>query len=104
MATLTLDWLHEQEACEGQIAIVADEWGESHEITQQTLQRAVELELDLAWLAEKILNCSDWLVYIRTMTEARHACKGAPVGTPCVCHRAREKALWTALQAQEKKP
>ena len=56
MTTITLAWLREHHACADQVAIFEQEWGKQAELTRSNLERAIELHLDLEWLAPRILT------------------------------------------------
>ena len=53
---VTLKWLRRHEACEDQVAIFTKEWGEKAELTEANLLRAVELHLNIDWLAGHFLT------------------------------------------------
>ena len=51
---ITAKLLTQHGACPDQVAIVAREWPKGAEVTEAALLRAVELGLDIAWLARMI--------------------------------------------------
>lgn len=83
--TIRISWLRERRACKDQVAAVQAEWGESHELTRDTMIRAAELRLDLGWLAEQLLarrplqlylaDCAERVLHIY---EANHPNETAP--------------------------
>lgn len=74
-AVVTIPWLREEEACEEQIDIVEAEWGDTNIVlTQEVLQRAVELELNLEWVANHIdLTPAARLVFWNALADVRDA-------------------------------
>ncbi len=52
---VTARQLRAKRACPKQVLIFKKEWQEGVEITEEVLQRAVELKLDLSWFALEFL-------------------------------------------------
>ena len=52
---VTARQLRAKRACPNQVLIFKKEWQEGVEITEEVLQRAVELKLDLSWFALEFL-------------------------------------------------
>lgn len=72
MRTITVHKLRELEACSGQVEKVLAEWGEKPiPLTLANLKRAAELQLDLGWLAVKILTPSQRAVFDASVPPAR---------------------------------
>lgn len=53
--TIDSKWLVEHEACAEDLALFEEEWPEGGAVTKESLTRALELGLDLEWLARRIL-------------------------------------------------
>lgn len=53
---ITRRWLTRRRACPEQVAIVEAEWADGAELTAANIRRAVELRLDLDWLAPRVLT------------------------------------------------
>ena len=51
MVEITLEWLKKQNACSRQIDDFEEEWGEGVTLTQSVNDRALDLHMDLNWLA-----------------------------------------------------
>lgn len=121
MKTVTLEWLEEQGACEKQRLIFEQEWGASVELSLASLKRAVELELDLDWLAEYLLSASALAAYNEAtasatadydeaiapgrkayneaIASAREAYKEATASAREAYNEATVSALWGAIKS-----
>ena len=60
---ITREWLEGHDACRSQVDIFAAEWPDGVEITEESLNRAVALSLNLDWLAERVLTAPAWAAY-----------------------------------------
>ena len=85
---ITLEWLEERNACEKQVEAFRQEWGDSVELTQESLSRAAELKLDLNWLAERYLAGGARRVYDEAMAEPRRVYDEVMTEPRRVCNEA----------------
>ena len=53
---ITAAWLTEREACRDQVETFEAEWPGGAELNETNIRRALELHLDLDWLARKVLR------------------------------------------------
>jgi hypothetical protein len=60
---ITVEQLCEANACSEQVEVFAKEWPDGIEVTQDSVDRAVELDLDIGWLAVTILPTGIWTLY-----------------------------------------
>jgi hypothetical protein len=67
---ITLDWLKSQYACEDQLKIFVETFGESAELNEVNAAKAIESNLDLDWLAVHILTTSALADYERVTATA----------------------------------
>ena len=67
---ITAEWLEEQEACPDQVALFRTTFGEAAEVSPETLARAREVGLSLAWLADEVLTDAARAEYERVITPA----------------------------------
>jgi hypothetical protein len=71
MQTITVNWLRARKACFGQVVLFEETFGDSVELTCANLRRAAEVQLDLGWLAVRLLegealaafNAAEWLAW-----------------------------------------
>ena len=59
------------DACASQLLIVRREWPQGVPLTPLTAQRAVELGLDLEWIADHLLDAPAWADYTRITAKAK---------------------------------
>jgi hypothetical protein len=60
---ITATKLRKLKACEEQVARFEREWPQGANVTVQHCNRAVEIGLDLDWLAEHMLTATAWAAY-----------------------------------------
>lgn len=60
---ITKAWLLNKEACQDQVKVFSKEWPNGAALTRKNLLRAVELGLDLIWLANEVLPPQLWKAY-----------------------------------------
>ena len=80
-------------ACPDQVITFRREWPNGVEITPTTLQRAVELQLDLDWFVFNFLPVPAWEAYLKAKAPAREAYLKAVASA----REAYEKAMVSAL-------
>jgi hypothetical protein len=112
---ITVEWLRTEGACSDQIEIVQREWGDAAPLTRENLLRAVELRLDLDWLADELLLSAEplrvyreataeaWRVYRAAKAEALRVYRAAKAEALRVYEAATAEALWAAVQAERKR-
>ena len=70
---VTIDWLEDQEGCKDEVKIFALEWPNGAELTPENLARAVDLDLNISWLARKMLKDRAWYGYCKDIAPAWNA-------------------------------
>ena len=71
MSTMILPLKVLRAACAAQLLIVRREWPQGVPLTPLTAQRAVELGLDLEWIADHLLDAPAWADYTRITAKAK---------------------------------
>lgn len=87
---ITVEYLKELEACEAQVKLFDETFPGGAELTLENLQRAASAELDIAWLARRVLSAPAREAYEQARDTARAAYDLAVA-----------LAFWNAYQAQE---
>jgi hypothetical protein len=67
---VTAEWLKEQNACADQVKLFQQTFGESVELTRANLRRAVDVGLDVGWLANHALNDRQYVAYEQAIQPA----------------------------------
>ena len=63
MKTITYDWIRRHGACEDERNLAALHFGRSAPLTRATLLEAAALDLDMDWLASRLLTPSQFATY-----------------------------------------
>jgi hypothetical protein len=94
---ITEKYLQKLGACPAQVEVFAAEWPKGCEISRKTLRRAIELDLDISWLARKVMKGEDWKVCTEARETAWKAYEEAIETAWKACVEARETATMKAL-------
>lgn len=96
---ITTKWLEEHDACKEEIAVFRKEWGKSAPLTRKNLLRAMQLELNLEWLAAAILAGPVYGTFFATIDKAWKIFRRNPTRQNWETYTAVVvNALWSALK------
>jgi len=113
---ITKEWLEQRGACIEQVETFAAEWPDGTEIDAASLQRIIQLNLDIDWLASEILpapafkayeaaRATSLRAYVEATAPAFKAYEAARAPTwPAPAYRAYVEATAPALRALEDVP
>lgn len=96
VGTVTTEWLRGL-ACSEQVALFAETFGESVDITPESIARAAEAGLDLEWAAEHLLTATAWAAYDQATATAWAAYEQAKATAVAAYQQAKAPA-WAAYQ------
>ena len=97
---LTADMLREKNACHRQVAVFEKEWPNGVKTTKKAILRAVELELDIYWFAQRFLPAPAREAYLEATAIARRAYEEAIAFVPNVYKEAAAPAREAYEEAQ----
>ena len=90
---ITRAWLEERRACPDQVAVFAREWPKGAELNEANIRRALELHLDLSWLAERVLTAEPSRLYCEATAEAdRLYCEATAEADRLYCEATAERS------------
>jgi len=97
---VTAQMLRRKHACEGQVAIFEKEWPDGAEVTFDSCQRAVALDLDISWFAAEFLPAPAFEAYEKARVTAWDAYVKARAPAWDAYVKATATALYEAIANQ----
>jgi len=94
---VTAKQLLTKDACKDQVDIFRKEWPKGVVVTEEVLQRAVELNLDLRWFALTFLPAPAWEAYNKAIATALAAFDKAIATALAAYYKATATALWQVI-------
>ena len=100
---ITAAMLRKHGACEYQVKIFCKEWPNGAVVNEKNALRAVELELDVGWLATNLLSVAVWASYRKARDAASAAYRKAADVAETQYQKAVALAFVDAVKQMEKR-